>query len=34
VNATPHVITAVARELVGFIGAIGVAVERQQALAA
>ncbi len=31
---TPHVITAVARELVGFIWAIGVAVERQQALAA
>jgi len=31
---TPHVITAVARELVGFIWAIGVAVERQHALAA
>jgi transposase len=31
---TPHVITAVARELVGFIWAIGVAVERQQGLAA
>jgi transposase len=31
---TPHVITAVARELVGFIWAIGVAVERQLELAA
>ncbi len=31
---TPHVITAVARELVGFIWAIGVAVEREQAMAA
>ncbi len=31
---TPHVITAVARELVGFIWAIGVAVERAQAMAA
>jgi len=31
---TPHVITAVARELVGFIWAIGVAVERELAMAA
>ena len=31
---TPHVITAIARELVGFIWAIGVAVEREQAMAA
>ena len=31
---TPHVITAVARELVGFIWAIAVAVEREQAMAA
>ncbi len=31
---TPHVITAIARELVGFIWAIGVAVERGQAMAA
>jgi len=31
---TPHVITVVARELVGFIWAIGVAVEREQAMAA
>ncbi|TMB86599.1 MAG: IS110 family transposase [Chloroflexi bacterium] len=31
---TPHVITVVARELVGFIWAIGVAVERELAMAA
>jgi len=31
---TPHVITVVARELVGFIGAIGVAVERELVMAA
>ena len=31
---TPHVITAVARELVGFIWAIGVTVEREQTMAA
>ncbi len=31
---TPHVITAIARELVGFIWAIGIAVERGQAMAA
>ena len=31
---TPHVITAAARELVGFIWAIGVTVEREHTMAA